>query len=111
MDEPSTSERSQGAGLPAAPGRRGVPKVWRPRWKRLLILISGWAFVVLGVLGLFLPFLQGFLFLAIGFYLLSLESVWARRLMDRMRARWPNLAEKMDEARRRAARFARRLRR
>ncbi|MGE4219792.1 MAG: PGPGW domain-containing protein [Alphaproteobacteria bacterium] len=83
----------------------------RPRWKRLLILISGWAFIVLGVLGIFLPFLQGFLFLAIGFYLLSLESVWAQRLLDRMRARWPKLARAMDDARDRIARFTRRGRR
>ena len=41
--------------------------------RRILILSAGWLFIALGVLGLFLPFLQGVLFLMIGFSLLSLE--------------------------------------
>ena len=30
--------------------------------RRIAILIVGWLFILLGVVGLFLPFLQGFLF-------------------------------------------------
>ena len=33
--------------------------------KRILVLIVGWAFILLGVVGLFLPILQGILFIAI----------------------------------------------
>ena len=87
------------------------PKPYRPRWKRFLILVSGWGFVFLGVLGIFLPILQGILFLAIGFYLLSLESPWARRLMDKMQRRYPKLGATLEEARLRAARYARKIRR
>src|SRR3546814_5699984 len=53
--------------------------------KRFLILGFGWAFVLLGFAGLFLPFLQGILFLLVGLYLLSLESARARLLRPRLR--------------------------
>jgi uncharacterized membrane protein YbaN (DUF454 family) len=76
-----------------------------------VILAAGWFFVVLGVLGLFLPILQGVLFLAIGFYLLSQESPWARRFIDKMRQRYPRLGKTFDAARLRAARIARRFQR
>jgi uncharacterized membrane protein YbaN (DUF454 family) len=81
----------------------------RSRLKRLGILVSGWLFVVLGVAGLVLPILQGVLFLFIGFYLLSLELPWAKRLMNRFAARHPTYAARLENARIRAARVARRL--
>ena len=43
--------------------------------------------LILGVIGLFLPFLQGILFVVIGLSLLSSESERARHLLDWMRAR------------------------
>ncbi len=97
--------------LPTNQPKDSPPKRIRSRWKRLLILISGWGFIFLGVLGLFLPILQGILFLAIGFYLLSLESPWAHRKIEQMRERYPKLGATFDEARLRAARFARKIRR
>jgi hypothetical protein len=69
--------------------------------KRILVLIAGYTFLVLGVLGLFLPFLQGFLFLFIGLVLLSREAVWARWLLVRGRRRYPDAFRKADEAHRR----------
>lgn len=57
--------------------------------KRLLILGVGYGFLVLGVLGLFLPFLQGFLFLAIGLMILSSEALWARRVHVTLKRRYP----------------------
>jgi hypothetical protein len=66
-------------------------------FRRILILSAGWLFIALGVVGLFLPFLQGILFLMIGFYLLSRESVWARRLRQWLRTRYPRLATRLDE--------------
>src|SRR6476619_7500174 len=70
----------------------------RPAWKRWAILLSGWFFVALGIVGLVLPILQGFLFIAVGLLILSRESVWACRQLERLRARFPRLAEKSDEA-------------
>lgn len=96
--------------LPAKlPEEERLPARRRPRWKRLLILIAGWFFIVLGILGLVLPILQGILFLAIGSYLLSLESVWVRQKMLQMQRRYPKLGATLEEARIRAARYARRI--
>ncbi|HEX9702421.1 MAG TPA: PGPGW domain-containing protein [Rhodospirillales bacterium] len=78
--------------------------------KRLAILIAGWTFVVLGVLGLFLPILQGVLFLLIGLYLLSRELAVARWYRQYLRRRYPKLAVQMDKARDRAATVWRRIR-
>ncbi|MBI1985304.1 MAG: DUF454 family protein [Rhodospirillales bacterium] len=51
------------------------------------MLTGGWVFLVLGFLGLFLPVLQGVLFLLVGVYLLSRESSWARWLRRKLRRR------------------------
>ncbi|MFC7442242.1 PGPGW domain-containing protein [Laceyella putida] len=63
----------------------------------LLYTILGWTFLILGVLGLFLPFLQGILFLLIGLYLLSKSSPWAKRLLERMKMRYPKLSSKLED--------------
>lgn len=76
-----------------------------PTLKRVVILTLGWVFVFLGILGLFLPILQGILFLLIGFILLSRESEWARRRLDTLKTRYPRFAEKYDEAEARAGRL------
>ena len=73
--------------------------------RRYLILGLGWFCVVLGILGIFLPILQGILFLLIGFILLSRESEWAKRQLDRLKTRYPRFAEKYDEAEARAERL------
>ena len=70
--------------------------------KKTAILVAGWAFILLGIAGLFLPILQGILFLLIGLAILSYESEWARRLIVRLRARFPRLAESVDKAEMRA---------
>lgn len=61
----------------------------RKPWKRILILSLGWVLVLFGVVGLFLPFLQGILFLLAGLYVLSLESKMARYWLERFRKRHP----------------------
>jgi uncharacterized protein len=70
----------------------------RRRLKRWSLLIAGWAFMVLGVLGLFLPILQGILFLLIGLTILSTEYVWAHKLLLKLRKRFPSLAAWHDAA-------------
>jgi len=67
--------------------------------KRLLRIVFGWIFVAFGIAGLFLPFLQGILFLLIGLYLLSHDSRWARRLFLRIKERYPKLYRKFKETR------------
>ncbi|MFP5265477.1 MAG: PGPGW domain-containing protein [Blastocatellia bacterium] len=68
------------------------------RFKSIAIYWAGWGFIVLGVLGLFLPILQGILFLLIGLSLLSNSSPWAARLLHRVRQRFPKISKTYDEA-------------
>ena len=58
--------------------------------KKYYKLIIGYIFLVLGVLGLFLPVLQGILFLAIGAVILSKESPTFHKLKEKIKAKYPN---------------------
>ena len=66
--------------------------------KKIAVYVVGWTFVVLGILGLFLPVLQGILFLLIGLTILSTEYVWAHRLLKTAKNRFPAVASKCDVA-------------
>lgn len=57
--------------------------------KGIFLEIGGWAFIVTGVGGLFLPILPGLLFLLIGLVILSARHHWARRWIIRLRERFP----------------------
>ena len=78
--------------------------------KRLIRLGVGWTFIVLGVAGLFLPFLQGILFIAIGLALIAPESEWAQDKLDWLRDRFPQMASGFDRAQERAESMISRLR-
>jgi uncharacterized membrane protein YbaN (DUF454 family) len=58
--------------------------------KGILLEIGGWALIVLGLGGLFLPILPGLLFLLIGLVILSARHHWARRWIVRLRERFPH---------------------
>ena len=73
--------------------------------KRIAVLALGWGFILLGIIGLVLPVLQGIVFLLIGIALLSSESETARRLLERLRARYPGLSQRIDVAEERARRW------
>jgi uncharacterized protein len=77
--------------------------------KRILVLIAGWAFILLGILGLFLPILQGVLFLLVGLIILSSEYVWAHRLLTRVRERFPKIGRTADQATAKATAWLRRI--
>jgi len=68
------------------------------RLKRLLLILTGWAFVVLGIAGLFLPVLQGILFLLIGLIILATEYTWAQKLLQKLRDRFPKIGAVADQA-------------
>lgn len=68
----------------------------------------GWTLVILGIIGLFVPFLQGFVFLALGLSILSYHSIFIHQKLINLRERFPALAERCDRARKR---FADRFRR
>ena len=71
--------------------------------KRKLFLVGGWIFMVLGVLGLFLPFLQGILFLFVGLILLAKAQPRFRLLKMRLKKRYPRYAAALEAAEARAA--------
>lgn len=76
-----------------------------PRFKRVAAIIAGWIFVGLGILGLFLPFLQGILFLLVGLIILAREYHWARRLLTNLRSRFPALDSLIKKAHDKTARI------
>jgi uncharacterized membrane protein YbaN (DUF454 family) len=77
--------------------------------KRWGILTAGWAFIVLGIAGLFLPVLQGILFLLIGLIILSSEYVWAHHLLRKLKERFPRIAQHADQAAIKAEKWLRRF--
>jgi uncharacterized protein len=77
--------------------------------KKVLVLLVGWAFIALGVVGLFLPVLQGVLFLLIGLFILSSEYVWAHRLLQKIKTRFPKLAARLEEASRKSQEWLARI--
>ncbi|HEY4134622.1 MAG TPA: hypothetical protein VGO34_05355 [Alphaproteobacteria bacterium] len=74
----------------------------RPRWltvavKRKLYLAAGIFFFILGVIGLFLPILQGGLFLFVALIFLSKGSSRVRALRQRFRRRHPKWGARLAE--------------
>jgi len=71
------------------------------KFKTIGILVIGWFFVGLGVLGLFLPILQGILFIMIGLAILSSRSEMVKRWLKHLEERHPHLHERMEKWRER----------
>ena len=97
--------------LPTNEEDRPQPKVWRSPWKRVLLFVVAWGLIFLGFLGILLPILPGMIFLVAGLYLLSLESLWLNRQLDKIGQRYPKVGEILDDARARAGRIVRRIKR
>lgn len=58
--------------------------------KKFSKLLVGYLLIVLGIIGLFTPILQGVLFLALGTMILSSQSPAFRKLLDRIKTKYPN---------------------
>jgi len=89
--------------------RTGSRLTVKSRTKRILVLIAGWSFILLGIVGLFLPILQGVLFLFVGLIILSSEYVWAHRLLTKLRERFPKVGRTADQASEKATAWLRRI--
>lgn len=59
--------------------------------KKVLVLTVGIIFIILGLFGLVLPFLQGFIFLAIGLMLVSFCFPKVRLWINKHTERYPHL--------------------
>jgi uncharacterized membrane protein YbaN (DUF454 family) len=66
------------------------------RIRKIVVIVLGVVFILLGVAGLFLPILQGVLCLLIGMNLLGREVPWVQRQFERLRARYPAAFAKFD---------------
>jgi uncharacterized membrane protein YbaN (DUF454 family) len=57
----------------------------------VVVLVLGWTLIAIGVVGLFVPILQGVLFIMLGLYVLSRESRTARGWLVKLQRRYPNV--------------------
>ncbi len=73
--------------------------------RHYVMLSLGWVFIILGFLGLFLPILQGILFLAVGMVILSRRSPRVRLLIRKLARKYPAFGKALAEARVRADRL------
>ena len=71
----------------------------KSRLKRVATHIVGWAFILLGIVGLVIPIMQGILFILVGLFILSGVSPRAARLLHRIRKRFPRISNQFDQAR------------
>lgn len=62
----------------------------------VLRYVAGIAFLILGVIGLFLPVLQGIIFILIGLAILFPRNRYVEQLIAWGRNRWPEQAARMD---------------
>lgn len=63
---------------------------------RFSLMSLGIIFIFVGILGLFLPILQGILFLVPGIYLLSITSSRFKALLERALSRYPRVKRVYD---------------
>ena len=77
--------------------------------KRKLYLVGAGFFFVLGVLGLFLPILQGVLFLMVSLILFAKGSARGRLLRRRFIHRYPKWGAKLNDAEKWLAGLPRRI--
>jgi uncharacterized protein len=69
--------------------------------KKIILLTLGWLFVLVGIAGLFLPLLQGILFIFIGLIILSKESKVARDILHHLKEKHPGLFDAATKLRQR----------
>ena len=75
-----------------------MARISKARVKVILWQVLGYGFLVLGVLGMFLPILQGFLFLFVGLIILARHAPWAERLLGYLRQKSPRLDRAIAKA-------------
>ncbi|MBY0506113.1 MAG: PGPGW domain-containing protein [Bryobacteraceae bacterium] len=57
-----------------------------PTLREKLRIISGFGLVILGIVGIILPVMPGWIFLIPGLVILSEHFVWAQRLLDQAKS-------------------------
>ncbi len=80
----SGGESTLGEPGSAPPSGEPSPRRFRP-W-RVLRIASGFLLLALGIIGLFLPILQGVLMILAGLAVLGKDLPWSRKITDRLAA-------------------------
>ncbi len=75
--------------------------------KKFGLLVLGWMFIGLGIVGLFLPLLQGILFILIGLAILSSRSKTIRRFLEYLERRYPHHHKKVEAWKEKIKKFLR----
>lgn len=103
MQSPSTT------GVPIRRSQRSAEhstsRAMRATAKKLALFLVGWGFILAGIVGTILPVLPGVLFVIIGLLILSSEYVWASNLLQKIRARFPGLSSRLNQAAARASKW------
>lgn len=79
-------------------------KAAHPVW-RMTKIVAGISLLVLGVIGLFLPILQGVLFLFLGLAVLATENRHAREVVETLKRRHPGPWKRMEKLKARISKF------
>jgi uncharacterized protein len=77
----------------------------RSTLRRIYVIVAGWFFMLLAIVGWLLPILPGWLFFAIGLLILSTEYAWAHHLVERTKVRFPRFATVLEQAREKVHRW------
>jgi len=68
--------------------------------RKIFDWVAGVSLIILGIIGLFLPVLQGIVFIIAGFAVLSRHSIWARAVYERMKRVGRSVKERVTRRRR-----------
>lgn len=69
--------------------------------RRGVTIFFGVFFLLLGVIGGFLPVIQGWIFVLIGLTLLAKEIPWVHHHVERVKQRYPKQAEQLERLKQR----------
>ncbi len=73
--------------------------------KELGLLVAGWIFILVGIAGLLLPFLQGIIFIMIGLAILSSRSKTIQRFLKYLEERYPQQYDRVQALREKVKRW------
>jgi len=65
--------------------------------KAMFRILAGWFFIILGIIGLFLPILQGALFIIIGLLFLAPGNPSIQRLLAKLKKEYPHIFRKLKK--------------
>lgn len=74
----------------------------QPIWRTFLWIVRqviGWGFIALGMAGIILPVLPGWIFIALGVLLLADDIPVFRRLIEKVEHKWPQTRGTLRKAR------------